>query len=549
MSQTESVPSPTDDAAEPQTQPLDTRLDGLPLRARRLLRDVRLSLDRRDAATAEAALARAAPMAGKHVEFLRLLGLTRLLQKRHEDALTALRAAMTLQPADPLILTNLGSALRANGDADLALMTLRRACELAPDLAAGWHNLGQALSAQAYTGEAREAYAKALRCDPNHIDARISHGDALKAGGSVRAAAAEYRHVLAQAPGHVRAFARIANLKTVRFDAREIDEMRRLVGTSALADEDRATMGFALAKALEDEGDYEEAFTIFTTANALKRRLIAWDAETFNAQMRAIAAVFPAPLPTASPASMGEEVIFVVSLPRSGSSLTEQILASHSDIEGAGELSDVGALIDEESRRRGKPFPLWVPETSPADWRRLGEDYLKRTERWRRSASKFTDKALANWRYVGALMAMLPGARFVNVRRDPVETCLACFRQLFGKGHGYAYDLSELAAYWHDYDRLMRYWHARYPHRIFDLIYEDMVAEPEPVIRKLLAFSGVPFDANCLSFHETPRNVRTPSTGQVREPMKSGTARAPRYGDLLAPLRLALGVPSRPATH
>src|SRR6185312_7507313 len=158
-------------------------------------------------------------------------------------------------------------------------------------------------------------------------------------------------------------------------------------------------------------------------------------------------------------ASLGHEVIFIVSLPRSGSTLTEQILASHPDVEGANELPDLGNVLEAESRRTGLEFPAWVPNATPADWRRMGESYLERTARFRKSRSRFTDKALSNWRVVGAAMAMLPGARFVNCRRDPVETCFSCFRQVFARGQAFTYDLFDLAAYWRDYDRMMRFWH------------------------------------------------------------------------------------------
>jgi len=523
------------------TQPLDARLDGLPARTRRQLRQARDALGRRDAAASDVALSQAAAVASEHPEYLRLAGITRLLQRRANDAVAMLERARTLSPTDALILTNLGSALRGIGRNDEALDMLRRACELAPGMAAAWHNLAQALNAQAYAGEAREFYARALLRNPGHVDARIGYADALKTLGEIDAAALEYRRVLAQAPGLARAWSRLANLKTVRFDDAEIAQLRTLLRAPALDDEDRASVGFALAKALEDEDETREAFAVLSQANALRRRTLSWDAHAFSRHVEAISAAFASPPVTASAPEMGREVIFVVSLPRSGSSLTEQILASHPDVEGAGELSDLGALMDEESRRRRRGFPDWVADATPDDWRRLGERYLERTARWRRTRPMFTDKALDNWRSAGAALAMLPGARFVNVRRDPVENCLACYRQPFGKGHAYAYDLDEVAMYWRDYDRLMRLWHARYPGQFHDVVYEDLIADSEAEIHRLLAFCGLPFDEACLRFYETERSVRTPSTAQVRRPIASGTARAHRYGELLAPLYLALG--------
>ena len=245
------------------------------------------------------------------------------------------------------------------------------------------------------------------------------------------------------------------------------------------SENDRVVLGFALAKALEDQGRYSEAFTVLSAANSIKRRHVQWDAHAVQRAHRRHHEAFARPPASASPPELGREVIFIVSLPRSGSTLTEQILASHPDVEGASELPDLGNVLEEESRRTGLEFPDWVPRATPEDWRRLGEAYLARTARFRRERGRFTDKALSNWRLIGAAMAMLPGARFVNCRRDPVETCLACFRKVFTNGQAFTYDLSDLAAYWRDYDRMMRFWNARYPHAVRDQVYEKLLADPE----------------------------------------------------------------------
>jgi hypothetical protein len=242
----------------------------------------------------------------------------------------------------------------------------------------------------------------------------------------------------------------------------------------------------------------------------------------------------------AQDAALGREVIFIVGLPRSGSTLVEQILAAHASVAGGNELLDLPDTLEEESRRRGSRFPTWIHQAEAADWERLGRRYLERTARWREQRPMFTDKGLSNWRYVGAVAAMLPGARFIDCRRDPVETCLACFRQLFAKEQAFTYDLSELAAFWRDYDRMMQVWQQRYPDKVHKLVHEDLLADPEREIRRLLDFCALSFDATCLRFHEVEREVRTASAAQVREPLRRSTARADRYGDLLAPLRRSL---------
>ncbi|MEO8460859.1 MAG: sulfotransferase, partial [Dokdonella sp.] len=237
--------------------------------------------------------------------------------------------------------------------------------------------------------------------------------------------------------------------------------------------------------------------------------------------------------------AQGDEVIFIVSLPRSGSTLTEQILASHPEVEGGNELPDLQRILEAESRRRRKPFPVWVGEATPADWQRMGEEYLARTARWREKRPRFTDKLPRNWLQAGAALAMLPAARIVNSRRDALETCFACYRQLFAE-HGFCYDIEDMAAYWHDYDRVCRKWAADFPDRFRDQHYEALLADPEGNTRELLAFCGLEFDPACLRFYETEREVHTPSAAQVREPLRKDTARSDRYGARLDPLRAAL---------
>ena len=532
---------PTPAAASSGDSPLDARLAGLNARAIRQLRDARDALDKRDARMADALLERARPVAGEHPEFLRLLGVTRQMQGRAPEAVVALRRALEKVPGDALVLMNLGTALRAAGDIDAAIVTLRRATEVAPKLAAAWYNLGRTLGPAGQTSDAHDAYARALERDPGHVKARIGYADTLRIMGRIDDAAAAYRDA-ARRPGGHQASLRLANMQTAQFSAEETAALERQFASPGTSESDRVVIGFALAKALEDQNRFAEAFTVLSAANAIKRRSVQWDAHAFSARIDSIMRMFARPPATASQPDFGREVISVVSLPRSGSTLTEQILASHPDIEGASELPDFGNVLEEESRRTGREFPDWVPNATPEDWRRMGESYLARTARFRRERGRFTDKALSNWRLVGAAMAMLPGAKFVNCRRDPVETCLACFRRVFTNGQAFTYDLSELAAYWRDYDRLMRFWHARYPHAIRDQVYEKLLAEPEAEMRALLDFCGLAWDPSVLRFHETQRNVRTISSAQVREPLRSDTARAPHYRELLTPLRLALGL-------
>ena len=499
-----------------------------------------MAIGRRDLVTASNALIAAMASAPEHPEVLRLQGVLQQLQGRPVDAAATLRQALQLCPDDAVIRNNLGSALRASGDMDGALRAYAEVTEKAPELAAGWYNLGKTLKVLARMEEAREALVRAVAAEPGHVPAREALADTLKALGDIDGAAAAYRQAVHDDPGKARAWFGLANLKTVPFTARETAQLERQLHDPSCAEDDRVYMGFAYAKALEDSNQYAAAFAALEQANTRKRRLLGWDAQAFSRSIDSIHAAFCPPPAGASDSSQGKEVIFVVSLPRSGSTLVEQILSVHPEVEGASELPDLPAVIEAKSRRRDLSFPDWVEDAEALDWQGLGEEYLRRTRRWRDARPRFTDKGLDNWQLVGAAMAMLPAARVIVCRRDPLETCLACYRQLFASGQAFSYSIADVVAYWRDFDRLCRQWLACYPDRVHEITHEDLLAEPEHTIRELLAACALPFDKACLVPHESRRAVRTASAAQVRQPLRQDTRRAPLYGEALDSLRQAL---------
>jgi Tfp pilus assembly protein PilF len=469
---------------------------------------------------------------------LRMAGLAAQMLGRHDRAVGFFRQAIAQQPRDAGLHAGLGISLFESGDPDAAVTALRRACELAPDVAAGWYNLGKALKLQVHPEAAIETLRHALRLDPSGVPARLTLADALASVGEIDAAAVELRRVLAAHPGQAHAWFALTNLKVVPLSAEDVVVLRRLFGQVAVPAEDRVLLGFALARALEDQGDFAASFDVLRQANQLQRRRVRWDAAQHHKLVGAIEQAFTRTLPAPLDPQAGHEAIFIASIPRSGSSLVEQILASHPDVEGANEITDLPNILDAESRRRGGPFPDWVGDATCDDWRRLGNEYLARTARWHENNSRFTDKNLVAWKYVGAVFAMLPAARVVVVRRDPLETCVACYRQWFASGTQFAYDLHEMSSYCIDFMRLTRFWLKQYPDRVFDLEYEALLADPETVIRRLLAFCSLSFDPACLTPHQTQRTViSAASAAQVRQPLQHDTARAARYGQFLDELR------------
>jgi tetratricopeptide (TPR) repeat protein len=367
-------------------------------------------------------------------------------------------------------------------------------------------------------------------------------GDALVHLGRFDEAAARYRDVLKTQPACGDAWRGLANIKTQPLTADEQKQLQATLAEAKASAADLVAMGHALGKSLEDSGNYDEAFAAIAEANARQSRQTPWRAESFHAEMEAMRAGCKL-LPRPKDPALGSEAIFIVGMPRSGSTLVEQILAAHPQVEGGSELADLEDVIRTESMRRRQGLLQWLRGASAADWQRMGQDYLERTARWRRDRARHTDKMPENWRYAGLLRAMLPGAKIIDVRRDRVETGWSCFKQQFYSQPHFANSLSDIAAYQRECEQAMDAWREQDPQRIRVQGYEALLAEPEAQIRELLAFCGLPFDAASLDFHKAGRSVRTASAAQVRQPLRRDTARAAQYGALLDPLRKGLGLP------
>ncbi len=470
-----------------------------------------------------------------------MLGVLRQLQSRPDEAVSALSRASLLRPGDALIRSNLGSALRSNGEIDRAIKELERACALAPELGFVWFNLGKALKSNSSFDEARAALERAVALRPAHGAARIALAETLKAIGEIDASSAMYRSVL-EAGGieEANAWYGLANLKVNHFSETDAVQIANALLHSSADAEKSVQLGFALAKAQEDSGHHEQSFATLRDANSRKRGLAHWDRDAFSSTIDAMLEA-DRTSPCMGGPTLGEEVIFLMSLPRSGSTLAEQIIASHPMVEGAGELNHLGDIVNEESLRRGEPLAAWSPRANPDDWSRLGREYLARTERWRTNRPRSTDKGLNNWHHVGAAIRMLPSARFVFCRRDPVETVFACYRQLFANGQDFAYDLDDIASYWRNFDRVATEFSRHYSESMFEQIYEELVSDPEGQIRRLLETCNLSYDERCLRFHESTRHVRTASAAQVRLPLQRGTGRTAKYGRILDPVRASLG--------
>lgn len=386
----------------------------------------------------------------------------------------------------------------------------------------------------------------ALQGRPDDPDLLSLNGEQLKYAGRRDEAIAAFKRAIAIAPHHGAVWFRLADTKIYRFSADEVASMRALLDGSALEPEQRVLIHFALARAYDDAGAPAEAFAQYSAGAALQHRLVAHDpahSAIYTGQCKALfnRAFFEA---RAGSGRGDEDPIFIVGLPRSGSTLVEQILASHSLVEGTTELPYLGLISERLAGLiRTAPYPELLKDLAPSDFADLGEAYLEAAQGHRRlGCPRFIDKMPENFQHIGLIHLILPHARIIDVRRSPMASGLAIFRQHFGEGRRYAYDLRDIGLFYRDYVELMNAYDAALPGRVHRVIYEDLVEDPEPEIRRLLDYCGLPFEPDCLSFHENRRPVMTPSAEQVRQPIfRHGLDSWRAYEPWLGPLKDALG--------
>lgn len=505
-----------------------------------LLRQLELLVARGRFDAASVLLAEAGGVVLQDHRVMRLHGVVLHQLARFPEAAEVWRQLTRLFPNDASLQNNLGGALGATGDLASAIPALRRACELAPEKPNHWYNLAKALAASSRAREACTVLDRLLELTPRDTKARLLLADCCKTCGRLEQAEMELRSILATDGDSIPAWSRLVSLKSAGLGSKEMARLAELYSNCAPTHPYRSSLGFAYGLALEAAGSYREAYSVLVEANRFKRQSLRWDADQHSRKVDALMLAFARPLARATDPTLGKQAILIFGMPRSGSTLLEQILSAHPDVATAGEVGDLSIVVEEESTRRGESLAEWAPKASGQDWARLGKLYLARMARAQHGKPMFTDKELGKWQLVGAAQAMLPGARFIYCERDPVETCWSCFKHEFERDQLYSYDFEELARYWNDCTRMVAFWRERFPKLVHRHVHEDLVADPEKEIRRLLEYCGLAFDPACIRFHEVEREVRTASAGQVRQPLMRQQRLVERYGPLLAPLRQAL---------
>jgi Flp pilus assembly protein TadD len=504
-------------------------------------------------------------------------------QGRYQDANRVLSEALRAQPQDPRLWNLAGASAQALDKLDAAEQCYRRSVTVAPDFAEGHYNLGLLLQRRERLPEAIAAYREALRHAPRHAQALAHLGDALGKMDQAQEAARCCEQAIAIDPGYARAHHNLgrAYAQLGRFDEAH-QAMRQAIALAPPQEQARYCMSlayakrfiaddpdlapmealapaidtlppqarmhlhYALGKAYGDLGRHEASFSHLLAANREKRRTTQYDEALELAQLRRVQEVFtpalmtkhkntgcPTPLP-----------IFILGMPRSGSTLAEQILASHPQVYGAGECEEFRAVAEALRLPDGRRALFdGVAELAGKDFLQLGEAYLRRLSARAPQAPRIVDKTLNNFLYTGLIHLALPQARIIHCRRDAVDTCLSCFSHLFGGHLDFTYDLAELGRFWRAYDGLMAHWRRVLPPGVMlELQYEEVVEDLEGQARRLLDHCGLEWHEACLSFHQTERSVRTASLSQVRQPLyRSSVRKWQAYGELLRPLLDALG--------
>jgi predicted Zn-dependent protease len=483
------------------------------------------------------------------VAAIRMLAEVAARLRRYHDASLLLERALELAPGFSAARYNYAVVLHREARPSDALREVNRLLTEEPRNP-GYRNLkAVVLGALGDYAESLEFYEELLAEYPNQSKAWISYGHALKTAGRTADCIAAYRRTLALAPTMGEAYWSLANLKTFRFEAADLTTIRSALERTDLSEEDRACFEFALGKALEDQADYPAAFAQYAAGNQRRKAQLGYEASEMTGLVARSRALLT-PEFFAERAGFGAQApdpIFIVGLPRAGSTLIEQILASHPEVEGTMELPDMIAIVRALTGAKGgpeeTPYPDLLAHLSPERCLELGNQYLERTRPQRKSAAPFfIDKMPNNFAHLGLIQLLLPNARIIDARRHPLGCCFSAFKQYFARGQSFSYSLEDLGRYYHDYVELMAHYDAVLPGRVHRVIYETLVADTEAEVRSLLEFCGLPFDERCLKFYENERAVRTASSEQVRRPIyREGLDHWRHFEAYLEPLKTALG--------
>ena len=511
-----------------------------------ILQQAAQSMGRDERPQAEALFRRVLKQNSNHIGALCGLAAVSLDAGFPKDAERLLRHALKQSAHMPLIWRGLAQTFLQTGDLAKAEAAVRHSLSIDEGAAASWVLFASVLAHTMRQAEALDAYDRALQLEPNQVRVALSRGHVLKTLGRRAEAEAAYQHCLELQPDFGEAYYSFADLKSYVFSDTEVAAMQGLLADGKTPQKSQVQIHFALGRALEQRKQYSDAFAHYAVGNSAKRRSAPFDAAAFEDKCRRVAATFSAEFFHARLGSGLADAapIFIVGLPRSGSTLVEQVLASHSQVEGTMELPHVLRYVRELDHRGGASdaYPESVGELSSEELLGLGQRFIGETRIYRSGRARFIDKMPNNFSHIGLIHLMLPQATIIDVRRNPMDACFSAFKQHFAQGQSFSYDLEDLGRYYRNYVELMDHWDAVLPGKVCRLAYEDLVRDTEAQVRRLLGFCGLEFETACLKFYETRRSVRTASSEQVRQPMYDSSVGLWRHFEAhLGPLQRSLG--------
>ena len=477
-----------------------------------------------------------------HPEAMMLLAEIGIQLKVYSDAEFLLESCVTLYPDNDRAAAAYQNLLAKLGKFPEAVTVAEKRLKALPDNSTVKIGLAYALVGVGDLTKAIGIYRKLLAHNDDRPAVWVALGHALKAKGDTKDAVDAYKKAIQFAEDFGDAYWSLANTKTHKFNDEFIVQMESVVNADATKLDDEIHICFALGKAFEDRGNAHEAFQFYARGNALKKRTLQYDIAKTEKALNAQQKSFSLESFNKKQGCQASDPIFIVGLPRAGSTLLEQILASHSKVDGTMELHNILGIASSLSHQK-TPYPLNVTALKDETLETLGKQYIDQTHAYRQGAPFFIDKMPNNFIHIGLIKKILPNAKIIDARRNPMDCCFSGFKQLFGDGQEFSYSLSDIGRYYNAYEKLMAYWHSVLPGEILTVQHEDVLDDLEGQVRRILTFCGLEFEEACLRFHKTQRVIKTPSSEQVRQPIyKTGMGQWKPFESNLAELKDVLNI-------
>jgi tetratricopeptide (TPR) repeat protein len=474
-----------------------------------------------------------------NIDALRFMGILAFKSGNHDIAEAMLTKALKLDPTYTLVWANLAQVFSVTAQLDKAKKSFKNILDMEPKNGLIWAEYGTVLTKLANYKEGRDAYLKALEFKPDSPRVHLSLGHVYKTMGEIDNSVNSYKNTIIQNNHSGEAYWSLANLKTYSFSENEINKMEEALKED-MSDIERSQMHFALGKAYEVKKDFDNSFKNYYEGNKVKKGLIKYSSDDTTENTKRILNFFNQEniQNLSKSSSNNKDPIFVLGMPRSGSTLVDQIISSHSKVDGTQELPNIIKIAAELNNDSQNTYPEVLKELDNTKLSDLGKNYITETAWARENAPFFVDKMPNNFIHIGLIKTILPNAKIIDTRRDPMDTCFSCFKQFFARGQLFTYSLEDLGKYYTDYIRAMNHWHNIYGKDIFTVHYDNVINETEETIRELIDYCNLPFEQECLEFYKSSRPVKTPSAEQVRQPIyKSGLNYWKNYEKHLVPLK------------